>query len=359
MKKKILNALKYLLFLSLGFGLLEYLIFNQGKAESGQVVGWTDFSLIWETVGIGWNKIKTDLGHADYTWVTFALIAALLSHFIRAVRWRLLIRPLGYNPSVMNVFLAVMIGYFMNLVVPRMGEISKCISLGKNENIPTNKLLGSIIVERLFDVICLLILIFITFIAQIETIGAFFSAAFGDSFSLDKIGAPQILLIIGVLGLGFAGFKFGPKILFNLIQNSKYFFKVKKLIIGLTQGLKSFKNLESRKEFLLHTFLIWFLYFLMVYLCFPAYMPTVDLGPLAGLSALAIGSLGIVAPVQGGIGAYHWCVQKLLTLYGISEDNGLTFAFIVHTAQTLLLIVFGAISLVLLPVFSKQKKSDG
>lgn len=357
MKNTIIAIIKYLFFLCLGFGLLGFLISNIGEShiESHQLTGEHTF---FDQIVIGWNKIKADLAHANYYWVSLALVAAITSHWFRALRWNLLIHPMGYKPRTLNTFLSVMVGYLANLAVPRMGEVSRCAALSKNEDIPTNKLIGTIIVERGFDLFSLLALVVLMFLLQIDIVGSFFADIISKN-EIDFLSPINILKIIGILGVLIIGGWFGPKLLLHLVKNSQHFFKIKRLLVGLFQGLKSFKKLESKKMFLFHTLMIWTLYFLMVYLCFPSYLPTVDLSPLAGLSTLVIGSLGIVAPVQGGIGAYHWCVQKILVLYNINEDNGLTFAFIVHTAQTLLIILSGAVSLILLPIFAKKiNKND-
>ena len=307
-----------------------------------------------EKVKLGFSKIKADLAEADYIWVLLSVVAALISHWIRAMRWNLLIEPLGYKPRTLNTFFAVMIGYVANLVVPRMGEVSRCAALGKSEGIPTDRLIGTIIIERGVDLISLLVLTALTFILQLDIIGDFFGTLAEDK-GVNLLSPRYLGMAIVIIFSIFLIAKYGPKMLLQSLQGTSMYFKITRLIAGLMAGLKSISKMKSKRTFILQTIMIWICYYSMIYLVFPSYTPTANLGPLAGLSALVIGSFGMVAPVQGGIGAYHWCLQTCLELYHIPARDGITLAFIVHTAQTLIVIVGGVLSLVLLPIFTKKK----
>lgn len=406
MKHKILSILKYILFLGVGVGILLWLVIEQGEERiktaynlepktsiiqdkyqnyaefktdlsdlrdlHGSIDSFgvdtlthlkdslenkvLDYFTEGEKLSLGIGKIEKDLSHANYSWVTIAILASLLAHWFRAVRWKLLIEPLGYQPRNITMFFSVMIGYIANLVVPRMGEVSKCAALSKGERIPVDKLIGTVIIERVIDLFCLLFLTILAFVVEIDVILTFLQKATGSEeiFTFEMIGIIVLVLLLIVLGL-----KIGPKIVLNILSKTKFHYKVFRILAGLRSGLKSLRKLKKRRIFILHTFLIWICYFLMIYLMFPAYGPTENLGPEAGLSSLVIGSFGMIAPVQGGIGAYHWSLQQCLHIYQIPLENGLTLAFIVHTAQTLLIIVFGVLSIVLLPIFSKKKIENG
>ena len=408
MKSQILAVIKYIFFLSIGFGILLFLVKNQGAdqvkkfyeldAESSSIASeyskdkqiqylalkiktehqWMyqnpsaasaqrvealntlERELVskfkWsELILLGLSKISSDLSKANYFWIFLSMFFALLSHYIRAIRWNLLIHPMGYKPRSINSFFAVMIGYVANLVIPRMGEVSRCAILSKSEKISADKLIGTVIVERAVDLISLLSLTLITFIFQLDIILSFFTAI-GDEKQVEIFTIKNLAILLGVVLILFSIFKFGVRLFLKLISGSKFFFKMTRMIAGLRAGLKSISQLKSKRLFIFYTLSIWFCYFLMIYLAFPSYAPTNDLSMFAGLSSLVIGSFGMVAPVQGGIGAYHWCLQKCLELYGISSNDGLTLAFIVHTAQTLLVIILGVVSIMFVPMFTKKKR---
>ena len=328
MKTKILTFLKFSLFLAFG-GLLLWL------AVAGQDI----------------EQVKTSLKEANYSWVALSIVLGLLSHISRAIRWNMLITPLGYQPKLYNTFFAVMIGYFANLAIPRLGEVTKCGVLKKYENIPVNRLLGTMIVERSVDLITLILILVLVVITQFELLNQLFMDLIFQPLS-EKVANNFIwmIVIIGSLLL--------PVVLIFVfiarIRKTAIYMKVTDLLIGMWEGIKSIKQMENKFLFLFHSVLIWGLYFLMAYVCFFAMEATDHLGLMAGLSVLAFGSIGMVAPVQGGIGAYHLMVRETLKLYGIAEAAAVSFAFLIHGAQTFILILFGFISLILLPILNKK-----
>lgn len=335
----------------------DHSVYNKQELEEAKLVLHSYFTY-YEQMVLGLEKVKKDLSEADYRWVSMALIIALLSHYFRALRWNMLINAMGYRPRSFITFLAVMIGYLANVAVPRAGEVSRCIALSKSEKIPVDKLLGTVILERGIDLLCLLFLVVLTFLLQIDIIYGFFSEVIfkdGEGMSFIK-GLKIISTFLVILIIAWLSFKLTIKI----IKRTKWFYRFKRLYVGFLSGLKTIKKLDNIKGFIFHTFMIWFGYFLMVHLCFPAYSPFAELfyKPIVGLGVLVIGSLGMVAPVQGGIGAYHFCVQVCMELYGYSKDLGLSFAFIVHTSQTLIIIVGGVIAVILLPLASKWNRDE-
>lgn len=334
MKRKILNVLKFIFFLSIGMGLL-YLAFK----------------------GVNLKSLGEDLKHAQYGWLILTFFLGFISHLSRAMRWKLLIAPLGYSPKTSHTFYAVMIGYLSNLAAPRLGEVVRCGSLNKTDKIPFDSLLGTVIVERAIDLLVLVILTLIVFFAKINFFGNFLSqnifVPLGHKFSgLLSRWIPILLFFIILLVLMVLLFVFRKK-----LSHIHVIMKLKKLLSGIANGLKSLYTMKNLPLFLLHTLLIWGMYFLITWIIFFTIPETSGLGPLAGLFILVTGSLGMTVPVQGGIGAYHWIVSLSLTLYGISREKGLVFATIAHESQTLLVILLGAISLIL--VFLLQKHSSG
>ncbi len=334
MRKKILNVLKYVIFLSLGLVLL-YLAFK----------------------GVDLKNLWQDLLKADYRWVVLALTVSLFSHLSRAVRWRILIETLGYRPSLKNTFMAVLIGYFANLAAPRLGEITRCGSLTKTDKIPFDGLIGTVIVERIIDVLTLGILTMVIFFAKIDFFGKFLIQNIFNPLS-DKIstlfpssGWAWLLFFIALSSLAlFWVFRYRISH-FVILQ------KIRKLMLGVIAGLKSVYTMKNFRAFIFHTISIWGMYFLMTWIMCFALPETSGLKPIDGLFLLVIGSLGMAAPVQGGIGAFHWIVSLGLTLYGIPKEKGLVYATLSHESQIFLLIIFGSLSLFIV-LFQNRKKQN-
>ncbi len=270
------------------------------------------------------------------------------------MRWNILIEPLGYKPTTLNSFYAVMIGYFANLAAPRLGEITRCVVLNKSDKIPFDSLVGTVIVERIIDLITLVILIIIIFFSKINFFGLFLiknvfnplSAKLSNFFP--SAGWAWLLFLIG-LGILTIFWLFRKK-----LSRITLFHKLKNIIKGVIQGLKSVYTMRNFWAFLGHSLFIWTMYFLMTWVLVFSLPETSGLKPIDGLFLLVIGSLGMAAPVQGGIGAYHWIVSLGLTIYGIPKEKGLAFATISHESQILLLIIIGAISMFLFIIKTKK-----
>ncbi|MFM6976935.1 MAG: lysylphosphatidylglycerol synthase transmembrane domain-containing protein [Sphingobacteriaceae bacterium] len=317
MKLRIISIIKYLLFLSLAF-----------------------FLLYWAFRGQNISLLLKSLKNANYFWISISALACLVAHVLRAIRWTMLIKPLGYQITTKNAFYAVMVGYLANLAFPRMGEVSRCGVLTKTDKVPIDQLVGTVITERFFDFLFLLSITGLAIALEFERIAGFIyqngwlkiQHAFADNFLL--------------IGLGVA---VSVVILFFLLKNSiKRLLKpFSKTLQGFKNGVLSFKKMPNQIKFLFFSSLIWLFYFLSTYLCFFALGATSNLGLLAGLATLVFGSLGMIVPVQGGIGAFHFMVAEGLTLYGIPKTMGLTFAAIIHSSQILVILLIGGWSLLL------------
>jgi len=331
LRKKILNSVKYFIFLAFGIALL-LLAFK----------------------GIDLQSLWTDLKNADYRWVGLALVISLLSHIGRAARWKILIEPLGYNPGLSNTFYAVMIGYFANLAAPRLGEITRCGSLYKTDKIPFDSLIGTVIVERVIDMLSLILITFIVFFAKLNFFGSFLKEHVFDmlekKFSGMFTSAWQIFFIV-------AGFILFMGLIWYLLKkfaHLTFIQKIKKIMRGVMEGLKSVYKMRRFTAFILYTLFIWSMYFLLTWVMFFSIPETAHLKPIDGLFMLVVGSLGMVAPVQGGMGAFHWIVSLGLTIYGIPREKGLVYATISHESQTIFIIVLGAISLLIIMLNQKN-----
>lgn len=283
---------------------------------------------------------------ANKGWLIAMAFLAILSHVIRAIRWRMLMEPSGYKPKLSSSFLSLMVGYLVNLVVPRGGEISRCYNLYKLEKTPVEISFGTVVIERLVDVVCLLILLLISFFVESEKLFLFIKEL--------PIGTGESRLqIFFYLGLGFI---FIALICYYLYKkNKKINAFVVRTWIGFKEGLLSVFKLQRKGLFIFYSLLIWFLYFAMSYTVIMAFPETSHLGIGAVLSLFAIGSIAMAVPLPGGTGSYHVLVpQGLVFLYHIPQSDAVAFVFIFHGWQTAILILGGAISLLVTSFLVKK-----
>ncbi|MGB3080489.1 MAG: lysylphosphatidylglycerol synthase transmembrane domain-containing protein [Saprospiraceae bacterium] len=331
MNSKIISVLKYIVLLAVAIGLLA-LAFK----------------------GISVNVILHEMLQAKLSWLLIAVIIGLAGFVSRAIRWKLLIESLGYTPSLKNTTASLMVGYFANLAFPRLGEVTRCGSLSKAESIPFSSLLGTVIVERVIDVLSLLILLFLSSILEIDRLGNFLHDNIIKPLGIKLktvMSSPGIIAIAIILFVALLVMIF---IIMRRSKQNKEESKFVHLVKGLLSGLQSVAKLKRPWLFLFHSVFIWFLAFLGMYVSFQALPSTSDLGMTAALFILVISGLGMAAPVQGGIGAFHLLVSQGLVLYGLSQQDGLTFATLVHALSLVLVVVCGITSLILL--FSANKK---
>lgn len=300
------------------------------------------------------DHIKDILSNqVNYFWIVFSLFLGLLSHISRTIRWNLMIEPLGHKPRMLNTFLAVMVGYLMNLALPRMGEISRCGVLARYEKISFTKLIGTVVVERLIDVLMLLILLLVVISTQFGQVLEFLKNNPEVNEKLQRVLYSPVLiggLVLVALFIWISRHK---------IKESSLMKKVKGFVSQFVEGVQSIKNLRNVSAFIFHSVFIWFLYFVMLYCVFFAFGFTSHLLPLAGLTVFVFGSFGMVAPVQGGIGAWHFMVIEALALYGVDRGDGKVFALLAHGSTTLMLIVLGLIAMLVLPFVNEREAEPG
>lgn len=326
-----LAALKNLIFLAIG-ALLLWLTFRH-----------QDFSLVWE-------KVKT----ADPLYIVICCLCSFAALISRSMRWIQLIEPLGYKPRLSSTYHSLMFGYLANMAIPRLGEISRCGALRKSDEVPFEQLVGTVIIERLSDVFMLALSIAITAFLEYDRLGGFLYAQILAP-AIEKVGNGTNLIII-LLIIFLAGIA-GIYMLFRMPNPPTSVQKIRSIVKGILEGLKSIALIKNKGIFLLHTFFIWFMYFMMSYVCFFALPETTNLGPSAALFIMVLGGIGMTAPVQGGIGTYHLLVSQGLILYGLSETDGIVYATMTHTVSTLLLIILGGISMISLFFFVKTRNS--
>ena len=279
--------------------------------------------------------------NADLKYIISAIVFGILSHLSRAFRWKFLLNPLGYYPRFINSILAVLVSYIANLGIPRSGEILRATTLSNYEKIPFEKLFGTIIAERLIDFIILLSLIFLTLSLQFESIWEILRE---KTFDLQKL-----IAVIFILSLIFFGLK---KFLGK--NNSKILTKIKAFIEGLIEGIMSIKNMPYKLAFASHTIFIWTMYFSMFYIIKWTIPEMQNLQIIQMLPSFVIGGLTLTA-TNGGIGIYPLSVAMALSSFGISNESGLAFGWIVWTSQTLMIIFFGSLSFFILPLVNRKK----
>ena len=308
-------------------------------------------ALLWfVTRGQDLKQIWQILLGADFKWVFFSIVAGLISHWLRALRWNLLINSMGQPSRTSTTFHALMTGYLANLAVPRLGEITRCATLTKHTGAPFNVLAGTVVAERVFDMFCLLTLIFLTLLFQFSFLKEFLDFYIFSPFLVmidDKLWLAMMALLV-MAAFFVAGLLYLRKV---SSQKNSFAARIKRQIMGFLKGMTSLAVVQNKFLFLFYSLLIWFFYLMMVYLSFFAFEATAGLGIKGAFTILALGSLGIVAPVPGGVGTYHFIVITTLTeLFGIVAESATSYAYIAHASQTILILVVGTISWILLSI---------
>ncbi len=340
MKELISNILKFVLFTLIGLGILYWVY--QGQNESFCAGQSADCSLL--------TKIAADFRSINYFWILMMLAAFTISNIVRAYRWEMLMHPLGYYPRTRNTYLAIMLAYFANLAVSRVGEVVRCTVLTKYEKIPTNRLFGTVVVDRLLDVVCLLICIVITFIIEFDKLWNFFSEKADMSKITALLQSPILwgVAVVGTLGLVFLYQKR------DKYRHLNFYDKIREMILGFWEGMKSIKQLERGWLFVFYSILIWVMYYLMTYFCFKSFHATANLPAGAALTAFVFGSLGIVIPSPGGMGSFHFLAVIALGLYGINGGDAFSFANIQFAAVNICIIFFGLMAVIALPFMNSN-----
>ena len=317
LKKIFLNALP----LILGVGLIGYSLSN---LTAGDFI-----------------QIKKTFENVKYEWVLFSLLLGFLSHFLRAYRWKFILNPMGYYPKIKNSLMAVFIAYLVNLGIPRAGEISRAAVMKSYEEIPFEKAFGTIIAERVADIIIFLMLIVLSFTLQYNFI---------LDLMLSKI--PKNVYIFLAISLGFFIMGF---FIFRKIKRSKniVLVKIKNFCYGFLEGIESILTMKKKWSFIGYTLLIWILYIGMLVTVSFAIEATKNLSLSAILICFIVGTLSY-AFTNGGIGSYPLAIEGVLLMYGISKIDGLSFGWLMWASQTLMILFFGGLSFLLLPILNRK-----
>ena len=323
MSKKLIAFLK--VFVGVGLALfLLYFVFKN--------VEWVEF----------WEKAK----QADYTWVIVSIVLSLVAYVARAYRWNILLEPLGYKLKTSRTVLAVMIGYLANMALPRLGEITRCGVLNRNDKVSVPEAIGSVVTERIVDVFTLLILILISLIVESDRLFQFLNTAYKDL----ELPMYFIPLVIGVGILGVVG------VLILIRRQKKYQGKFAALIQGFVSGALSLKDIKNPVGFILSTIVLWIVYYLMSYLIVFSIPETSHLGLGVGFMLLITGGIALSIPVQNGFGTYHGMIAGMLLLYSIDETTGIFLATLLHTSQIVAIAIFGSVAILISSFIRKGNK---
>jgi glycosyltransferase 2 family protein len=324
MAKKIFSYLQYIVFIAAGILLVWW-----------QIHSMTDEQVL---------KFKAAITNANFILIIPVIAMSILSHISRGMRWKILMEPLGYKPKLKNVFAVTMIGYLANTFVPRVGEVIKCTLLAKYENIKTDKLIGTIIIERTFDLITYAFFLLLTVLIQINVVSDFVQkklALFTEKSSGTLWLKLAVLVFIIVLVIVLI------KKLSEKYPDNSILVKIKNFGAGIVQGLISVRNLKDRKGFILHTIFIWTMYLLQIYVGFKAMDATMGLGLKAACAVLSLSTLAMII-TPGGMGSFPFFVMETLIIYNVAETEGLAFGWVIWGVSTINIIIVGLICLIAL-----------
>ncbi|MFN8296138.1 MAG: lysylphosphatidylglycerol synthase transmembrane domain-containing protein [Chitinophagales bacterium] len=330
MKKQLGNIIKFIISLGIGIGLV-YWSMRGITPEHKQM-------------------ISDSFKRANYSWVILLIFFGLLSNFFRTERWRILLKPLGYTPNYWNTFSAVMIMFFANLLFPRLGEVMRCTILYKYENVPVEKSIGTMVLERIIDLVCILILGGIILLLEYQRFYQFFADMFAK-VNFVKLGIIAVV-VVAIGGIVFFFLNKKKKIHDEIVREENIIITKLK---GLWQGIISIKDIDRKWEFIFHTIAIWICYILMPYFGFKCLTETAHLGWSAAMASVFFGGFAMVA-TQGGIGAFQIVTQKVLETYGIAPVIGFSYGWISWTVQTVFVLAGGILSLIFLALYNKEEK---
>lgn len=298
---------------------------------------------------IDFKKLFDELQKANSWLVIIPCFIMLFAHYLRAVRMNLLLKAVGYKTSDWNTSLAVVVGYLANLILPRMGEVTRCTIIQRTNQIPANVSIGVVVTERIVDVLCVLVCLVLCLFLEYNVIYDFVLSIlpFKNTEVWKLILAVCILLVLGFIVVLII------KKQANKFLENKWIKKVLELFIGFKSGVLSVFKLQNRILFIALSVGIWFSYALLTWILLLAFEPTQNLSASVGLVVNTMGAFGMAVPVQGGIGAYHFMVQSVLLLYQIPAQIGLICATLLHSSQMLATIIFGSIAGLIL-LFNKK-----
>ncbi|MBE6298953.1 MAG: flippase-like domain-containing protein [Bacteroidales bacterium] len=328
MKRITSYIFKFIIPLAFGVGLMWYIYSKLNMEEIGKI-------------------LQYDI---NYWWIFLSGVIGLLSHIVRALRWKIQLKALPANPSMRVLTNAIFGTYAVNLILPRVGEVWRCAYVAQSEDKSFIKVVGSMISERLTDTLTVITITIITFFLQLDVL----KEILNNNPSIKEgivniITSPALysVIAVGIIALVW---------LFRFKSENTLIVKIKEMANNLINGFKTIFKMEKKGLFLFYTILMWFLYFVELYVCFFAFKQTESLGIVCAFSCFLMGSIGMGVPVQGGLGPWHWAVIAVLTLYGLNNDTAGAFALVAHGAQLIMTILIGVYTFISISLYKKRGK---
>lgn len=333
MKRALVTVAKLLFFLGIGIFFIWLFLRHLTPDEKKE---------IWES-----------FGQANYSWILLSLVIGIFSHISRSIRWKMLMEPMGYRPRFKNVFFAVFIGYFANLALPRLGEVSRCGVLTRYERIPFQNAFGTVVTERAIDILTFVLLFLLNLALEFNKVYHYLSERIIAPLSGKFAALNHSGYLIYIMAAGFLVFLLALLYLRKKFNHTRLYKKIKEVILGFIEGLRSLTKIKQPGWFIFHSLLIWVLYFAMTYVVFQCLPETSGLPVSAGFAVFIFATIGVML-VQGGIGIYPAIVAETLFLYHIPETRGYAMGWLLWSGQTIMIVLAGIISLILLPLLNKS-----
>ena len=308
------------------------------------------FILFWVYRDFSFQRVWEVLtGGMNYGWILVSLVFGVFANLFRGWRWKLALEPLGESPKAANCVYAIFISYASNLVIPRVGEVTRCGVLSKYDGVSFSKSLGTVVSERMIDTLCVGLITGLTLLLQMPVFANFFAETGTnvDRYAEVLTSAHFYLIVVCVLA--------ALVLVFFLVRNIALFAKVKGILQNVWQGIVALKDIKQVPLYIIYTVGIWVCYFLEFYLAFYAFGFSAHLGVSAGLVMFVVGTLAVIVPTPNGAGPWHFAVMTMMVLYGVGKEDAGIFALLVHGIQTFLLILLGIYGLSALPFTNKLK----
>ena len=308
------------------------------------------FILVWVYRDFNFQRVGEVMLHGmDYGWIALSLLFGVFANLFRGWRWKLALEPLGEYPKTANCVYAIFISYASNLVIPRVGEVTRCGVLSKYDGISFPKSLGTVVSERMIDTLCVGLITGVVLLLQMPVFATFFAETGTNVGRYAEVltSGHFYLIILCVLAI--------LVLAFFLIRNIALFAKLKGILQNVWQGIIALKDIRQIPLYMVYTIGIWVCYFLEFYLAFFAFDFSAGLGISAGLVMFVVGTLAVIVPTPNGAGPWHFAVMTMMMLYGVGKEDAGIFALLVHGIQTFLLILLGIYGLLALPFTNKTK----
>ena len=348
MRFNIKKIIQVFLFLGLGISLLYivYRVYQKKYLEQCAIDGIpaAECDLI--------QKVLTDFQTVNFSWLIVVFSCFLLSNLSRSIRWRMLIEPLGKKPTLANMFLSIMLSYFANLGFPRIGEFVRAGAIARYTDLPAEKVMGTVVLDRLADLLIFLVLCVVVLLFQWQNILGFLESQGFSVSSTNVFKQVALLIALGIVGI------FCLRWALRTSSKNRIIIKIQEIIRGFWEGIKTIAKIKRVGWFVFHSLMIWVMFYCMTYFGFRIFEPTAHLGMKAGLTVFVFGALGFVIPSPGGMGTYHFFLVEALKIYDVTSADGFSFANILFFSIQIGCNAFlGIIALILLPMINKNGKA--